>query len=275
MQLIERESVTAWGPMGTMIYRVVNHPDVGKYDLSSLRNTGSGGAPLTREMQQRMYEVFPTVRGQLGVGYGLTEGTALATLNFGEELERYPASVGRPLPTIQVEVRDSEGGPAPEGCDGEVHIRGPLVMKEYWRNSAATAESILPGRWLRTGDIGRLERGRLFIDSRKRDLILRGGENVYPVEIELCLEAHPSVREAAVVGVADPELGQAVKAFVVPAAGATLDTRELEVWVRERLAYFKVPSQWELRSDPMPRNAVGKVVKRVLTGDADDHLIEE
>jgi acyl-CoA synthetase (AMP-forming)/AMP-acid ligase II len=275
MELIERERVTNWGPMGTMIYRVVYHPDIGKYDLSSLRNVGSGGAPLSREMQERMCEVFPNIRAQMGVGYGLTEGTALATLNFGEELQRFPDSVGRLLPTIQVEIRDAEGSPVPEGCEGEVHIRGPLVMKEYWRNPEATAEAILPGRWLRTGDIGRMEQGRLFIDSRKRDLILRASENVYPVEIELCLEAHPSVREAAVVGVPHPELGEEVKAFVVPAEGAAIDTQELDAWVRGRLSYFKVPAHWEVRRDAMPRNAAGKIMKHVLTGDAENPFVEE
>jgi acyl-CoA synthetase (AMP-forming)/AMP-acid ligase II len=275
MELIEREQVTNWGPMGTMIHRVVYHPDVGKYDLSSLRNVGSGGAPLSREMQERMCEVFPNIRFHMGVGYGLTEGTALATLNFGEELQRYPDSVGRPLPTIQVEIRNPEGSPVPEGCEGEVHLRGPLVMKEYWRNPEATAEAILPGRWLRTGDIGRLEQGRLFIDSRKRDLILRASENVYPAEIELCLEAHPSVREAAVVGVPHPELGEEVKAFVVPADGAAIDTQELEAWVRGRLSYFKVPAHWEVRRDAMPRNAAGKIMKHVLTGDAENPFVEE
>jgi acyl-CoA synthetase (AMP-forming)/AMP-acid ligase II len=275
MELIERERVTIWGPMGTMLYRVVNHPDVGKYDFSSLRNVGSGGAPLSRELQQRACEVFPNARFQIGVGYGLTEGASLATINFGEDLERYPDSVGRPLPTVQVEIRDPEGNPVSEGCEGEVHLRGPQVMKEYWRNPEATAETILPGRWLRTGDMGRLEQGRLFIDSRKRDLILRASENVYPAEIELCLEAHSSVREAAVVGVPHPELGEEVKAFVVAADGATLDTQELEAWVRERLAYYKVPAHWELLREALPRNAAGKIMKHVLIGDAENPFVEE
>ena len=275
MELIEREQVTNWGPMGTMLYRVVNHPDIGKYDLSSLRSVGSGGAPLSRELRQRMCEVLPNVRSQIGIGYGLTEGASLATINFGEDLERYPDSVGRPLPTVQVEIRDAEGNPVSEGCEGEVHLRGPQVMKEYWRNPQATAETVLAGRWLRTGDIGRLEQGRLFIDSRKRDLILRASENVYPAEIELCLEAHSSVREAAVVGVPHPELGEEVKAFVVAVEGAVLDTQELEAWVRERLAYYKVPAHWELRREAMPRNAAGKIMKHVLIGDAENPFVEE
>jgi acyl-CoA synthetase (AMP-forming)/AMP-acid ligase II len=275
MELIEREQVTNWGPMGTMIYRVVNHPDVGNYDLSSLRNVGSGGAPISRELQERMREVFPNIRGQMGIGYGLTESTALATLNSGEDLERHPDSVGRPLPTVQVEIRDADGQPVPDGVDGEIHLRGPLVMKGYWRNPEATAETILPGRWLRTGDIGRLEEGRLTINSRKRDLILRGAENIYPVEIEHCLEAHPDVREAAVVGVPHAELGQEVKAIVVPVEGASLDSGDLRSFVADRLAYFKVPAHWELRREPLPRNAAGKVLKNVLTGHAENSFVED
>ncbi len=178
MELIEQEQVTNWGPMGVMLHRVLEHPEFGNFDLSCLRNVGSGGAPLGRALQQRVREALPSVRGRMGIGYGLTEGTALSTLNSGEELERYPDSVGRPLPTVSVEIRDDGGRPVADGVEGEVHLRGPQVMKEYWRNPEATAETILPGRWLRTGDIGRLEDGRLYINSRKRDLILRGGENI-------------------------------------------------------------------------------------------------
>ncbi len=275
MQLIEREKVTNWGPMGTMILRVINHPDLGKYDLSSLRNVGSGGAPMSRELQQRVRAAFPTLRGQIGLGYGLTESTALATINSGADLEAHPESVGRALPTISVEIRDSEGRALPEGAEGEIYIHGPLVMKEYWRNPEATAQTIGPGRWLRTGDIGRLVDGRLTIESRKRDLILRGAENVYPVEIELCLEAHPDVREAAVVGVDHPELGQEVKAIVVPAPGSGFDPDALARFVAGRLAYYKVPTHWERRDEPLPRNATGKVLKHILVSAAENPFVEE
>jgi acyl-CoA synthetase (AMP-forming)/AMP-acid ligase II len=222
-----------------------------------------------------MREAFPNIRGQLGLGYGLTESTALATLNSGAELEAHPGSVGRPLATIAVEIRDPDGRALPEGAEGEVHIRGPLIMKEYWRKPEATAQAILPGRWLRTGDIGRLVDGRLTIESRKRDLILRGAENVYPVEIELCLEAHPDVREAAVIGVEHPELGQEVKAIVVLEPGRAFDREALARFVAGRLAYYKVPSHWQLRSEPLPRNATGKVLKHVLASDAENPFVEE
>ena len=275
MALIERERVTAWGPMGTMAHRLLGHPDLPRHDLSSIHQIGSGGAPIPPALLERMREAFPNARRSMGIGYGLTESTALATLNFGEDLEARPDSVGRALPTIEVEIRDADGKPLPEGEEGEIALRGPLVMKEYWRRPRETAEVLAPGRWLRTGDVGRLEDGFLYVNSRRRDLILRGGENVYPAEIEHCLESHPEVREVAVVGVEHPELGQEVKAIVVPADGASLDFEALRRFVAERLAYFKVPAHWELRREPLPRNATGKVLKNVLTAGATNPFLEE
>jgi acyl-CoA synthetase (AMP-forming)/AMP-acid ligase II len=204
----------------------------------------------------------------MGLGYGMTECTGMATLNFADELEARPTSVGRALPTLRVEIRDEDGRPLPEGAEGEIWIHGPLVMREYWRRPEATAETIAAGRWLRTGDIGRLEAGHLYVNSRARDLILRGAENVYPAEIELRLEAHPDVAEAAVVGVDHPELGQEVKAIVVPREGARLEPEALRAFVAEALAYYKVPAHWEIRRDPLPRTATGKVLKHVLAGAA-------
>jgi len=275
MDLIERERVTAWGPMGTMVHRLLDHPEIARRDLSSIQQIGSGGAPMPPALLERMRRAFPNARRSMGIGYGLTESTALATLNFGEELEARPDSVGRALPTIEVEIRDADGKPLPEGEEGEIALRGPLVMKEYWRRPRETAEVLGPGRWLRTGDIGRLEDGYLYVNSRRRDLILRGGENVYPAEIEHCLEAHPGVREAAVVPVDHPELGQEVKAIVVPADGAAIDFEALRGFVAERLAYFKVPAHWELRREPLPRNATGKVLKNVLTAGAVNPFVDE
>jgi long-chain acyl-CoA synthetase len=264
LALIERERVTSWSPMGTMAYRVVTHPGVSRYDLSSLRSVGSGGAPMRVELQREIQRVFPHAAASLGLGYGLTESGALATIQFGKDLERQPHSAGRALPTVQIEIRDDAGRALPEGEEGEIHIRSPLVMLAYWRRSAETRESILPGRWLRTGDVGSLRDGCLTINSRKRDLILRGGENVYPAEIELRLEAHPDVDEAAVVGVYDAELGQAVAAIVVAKAGTAPTVDALQRWVAATLAYYKVPVRWEFRREPLPRNATGKVMKHLL-----------
>ena len=137
-------------------------------------------------------------------------------------------------------------------------------MLGYWRNEAATRDTLCEGRWLATGDIGRLEKGRLYINSRARDLILRGSENIYPTEVEHAIEAHPSVEEAAVVGVDHEELGQEVLAHVVARAGETVDPSAIEYWLRERIAAFKIPAHWIVRSEPLPRNASGKVVKPAL-----------
>jgi len=275
MELIEREQLTGWSFTPTMLHRVVTHPAVGRHDLSSVRTGGGGGAPFSPEVRARAREVFPGLRSTMGVGYGLTECTALATLNSGAEWEAFPDSVGRPLPTVEVAIRDSSGGWVPEGAEGEICIRGPMVMREYWDAPDATGATIGPGRWLYTGDVGHLADGRLYLASRKRDLILRGGENVSPVEIEHRLEAHPAVDEAAVVGVDHDDLGQEVKAFVVLVDGETVVEDELAGWVGEALAYFKVPARWELRSDPLPRNASGKVLKHVLVEGGESAFIEE
>ena len=275
MQVIQNEKVTNWGPMGTVAYRFANHPHVKNYDLTSVASFGSGGAPMPKELQDRLREVFPQAADSAALGYGLTECTALATLNFGEEFMQKPHASGRPLPTVHVEIRDMNGAPQGEGVDGEIYIRGPVVMLEYWRRPEETAQSLVSGRWLRTGDIGRFEDGHLVINSRARDLILRGSENIYPVEIENRLFAHPGVAEAAVVGVEHDELGQEVKAVVVPCAGVSVNTDELAAWVGETLSYYKVPSHWEIRQAPLPRNAVGKIMKHLLEGQEDNPFTEE
>jgi acyl-CoA synthetase (AMP-forming)/AMP-acid ligase II len=275
MRLIEKERVTAWSPLGNMAHRLLDHPDLGKCDLTSIRSLGSGGAPVSPEIQERLMEAFPNSKGNFAVGYGLSESTGTATLNFGESMTERPNSVGRALPTVEVEIRAPDGKVLREGDEGEIHIRGPLVMLEYWRNPDATAETILPGRWLRTGDIGRLEDGYLYINSRARDMILRNAENIYPAEIEQRLEANPSVAEAAVLGVPHPEWGQAVKAVVVPARDESVDVATLSEYCAEVMADFKVPTEWEIRREPLPRNATGKVLKQVLSGEAGNDFVEE
>ena len=152
---------------------------------------------------------------------------------------------------------------------------GPMIMPGYWHRPDDTAAAFWPHGWLRMGDIGRLVDGRLYLASRKRDPIFRGGENVYPVEIEHRLEAHPDVLEAAIVGVDHAELGQEVKAYVVPMEGATLDADALAAWVGETLAYYKVPVHWDLRSEPLPRTATGKIVKAALDDATDLGFVEE
>jgi len=275
LRLIERERVTNWSALGDMAHRVVSHPAVERFDLSSIQNIGSGGAPTSPEIQRRIREVFPRGGSNMGLGYGLSESVTAVAMIGGAELARHPTSVGRPAPTHDIEIRDEDGKPVPEGVEGEIHVRSPYLMLEYWRNPEATRETLLPGRWLRTGDIGHFEDGRLYINSRARDLILRAAENIHPVEIEHRLEAHPDVVECAVVGVDHPELGQEVKAIVVPRPGASPDPGELARFVGETLAAYKVPAHWEIRDAPLPRNAVGKVLKNVLTGEAENRFVEE
>jgi len=276
MKIIQGEGITSWGPMGTLAYRFVNHPDVGNYDISSVTTIGSGGAPMAKELQDRIREVFSNASNNAAIGYGLTECTALATLNYGDEFKQKPLSSGRPLPTVEIEIRDDSGEPVGQDIDGDICIRSPLIMLEYWKNPEATAETILKGRWLSTGDIGRIdEDGHLVINSRARDLILRGSENIYPIEIELRIAAHSKVMEVAVVGVDHEELGQEVKAIVVPFPNTEVDTQELAQWVAETLAPFKVPAHWEVRDTPLPRNALGKVMKHVLVGEEENTFTEE
>jgi long-chain acyl-CoA synthetase len=271
MATIEAERCTAFSIVSTTGWRIVNHPDAGRYDLSSVIQIGGGAAPISGHLQERMRALFPNAAARMGIGYGLTETTALATLAGAADLLANPDTVGRPILTTTVEIRDDEGRLVPEGDEGEIWVRSPLVMKEYWRNPEATAQAIQPGRWLRTGDLGSMVGGMLSLSTRRKDLILRAGENVYPAEIENCLEAHPAVAEVAVVGVAHEELGQEVKAFIVAKPGADptmLEPGALAAYVAERLAYYKVPAHWELRSDPLPRTATGKLVRDVLLGTA-------
>lgn len=275
LRLVEKEQITIWSALGSMGPQVVSHPSIDNYDLSSMRNVGFGGAPTSPALQEKMRKAFPNSSKNMGLGYGLSESGGMGAGIGGRELNLRPTSVGRASVTNEIEIRDEDGKAVPDGTYGEIHIRSPYLMKEYWENSDATAETIKPGRWLATGDVGRLEDGYLFINSRARDMILRAAENVYPVEIEHRLDAHPDVAESAVIGVDHEELGQEVKAVVVIQPGSAPSAEELTAWAGETLAAFKVPSLWELRSEPLPRNASGKVLKKVLTGESDDVLIDE
>lgn len=278
LDIIQKERITQWAGLGAMVPRVLSHPDIDKYDLSSLRNLGTGGAPTSAEVQARMRDVLsknPSGAGGVGLGYGSSETVTPIAMIGGNDLLEHPTSVGRIQPTHQAEIRTDAGEVQGEGCEGEIFVRSPYTMLGYWRNDTATAETIDNDRWLATGDIGRFEDGRLYINSRARDLILRGAENVYPVEIEHRLEAHAEVVEAAVVGIDHPELGQEIKAIVVLTGDAGIDADGLRSWVAESLASFKVPREWEFRSEALPRNATGKVLKNVLLGEAENLFVEE
>ena len=219
-------------------------------------------------MIRRTEERFPHLKGTFSTGYGSTESGGLISFASNAMLAIAPDCVGPPLPTVEVRIVDDAGAPLPDGEEGNICARSPLVMKEYWRHPEATAETLLPGRWVKTGDFGRLEHGVLFIASRKRDLILRGGENVYPFEIENRIEEHDEVDECAVIGVDHPTLGQEIKAVVVVRPGSALTADDVRAWCAAALASYKVPAHVDIRTEPLPRNPTGKVMKHVLADES-------
>ena len=269
LRLIERERVTSWAALGSSGPLVARHPELARYDTSSLTRISFGGAPTSPATATSLREAFPNAAQSMGTAYGLSECCAIGTIFGGPEYESFPTSVGRPAPTVSIEIRDGDGNPVSDGQKGEICLRSPYVMLEYWGNPEATRESVRADRWLASGDVGHFEDGRLYVHSRERDMILRSAENIYPVEIENRLEAHSGVAEAAVIGVDHPDHGQEVKAVVVAAPGAEPTVGELEAWCREALAPFKVPTVWEVRAEGLPRNASGKVLKTVLAGEAE------
>lgn len=264
LDLVARERVTHWSVVPTMAHRLVEVGDVSGYDLSSLRSFSLSSAPSSHALQSRLRELIPFARDGLVESYGLTESTTAATVASAPVLAANPGTVGSAIPTVAVEVRDANGTVLADGLEGEVWLRSPLNMLGYWEDPAATAAIFDDGRWMRTGDIGCLRDGLLYLTTRRTDLILRGGENVYPLEIEQVIDEHPAVEESAVVGVDDPDLGQAVAAIVVLKEGATATEEGLRAYLGERLAYYKVPSRWRIGTQPLPRNATGKVVRREL-----------
>lgn len=275
IRLTKEHGISAWGGTATHVLRLLDHPDVETVDPLSIQSVGIGGSASTPELIRRTEERFPHLRGTFSSGYGSTETGGLVSFAPNALLTAAPDCVGPPLPTIEVRIIDDLGRDVPEGEQGHICARSPLVMKEYWRHPEANAEVFLPGRWVRTGDFGRMEDGALFMASRTRDLIIRGGENIYPFEIENRLEEHPAIDETAVFGVDHPVLGQEVKAVVTVAAGSTLTEDEVRAWCAETLATYKVPAHVELRTEPLPRNATGKILKHVLAGDAENTFVED
>lgn len=262
LSLVERERVTNWAAVPTMASRLLDH-DVAQHDLSSLAALSLNSAPSSPALLASLRAKIPSLQFALTTSYGLTESGTAATVATPLDLAADDASVGRAIFGVALEIRDADGNAVPDGDEGEICIRSPYVMLGYWNDEAATAKAIDGERWLRSGDFGTVVDGRLTVSGRRTDLILRGGENVYPTEIENVLTEHPAVAECAVFGVAHPDLGQEVAAVVVAEPGA-VDPEELRAFVAERLAYFKVPARWRITSDALPRNATGKVTRRDL-----------
>jgi long-chain acyl-CoA synthetase len=263
LELIEREKVAIWATVPTMVWRVCEHPRRHDYDTSSVTTVAFGGSPSADELQRKVRETFPSVRGASNV-YGLTESSSAATILSPAEAAARPDSVGRPVATVQIKVL------APEGEAGEILIKGPTIMPGYWNKPEETAKTVDEDGWLHTGDIGTIDaEGYLTITDRAKDMIIRGGENIYCVEIENRLVEHPAIADAAVIGVPHPTLGEEVKAVVQVEPGESITEDEVRTWVAETLAPFKVPTYVELQDDKLPRNASGKLLKNVLRGEGD------
>jgi acyl-CoA synthetase (AMP-forming)/AMP-acid ligase II len=261
LRLTHEHRITQWGGAPTHFWRMLTCPGFDTYETGQMVSIGMGGATCAPELLRLIGEKLPGV--QVTNGYGMTETTGNGTFLNGRTVETHPASVGGAAPTLRVQVRDGGGAPLPAGEVGEIHIGGAAVFLGYWRDPAATEAALRPGRWYRTGDFGRIVDGVLYLESRMRDLIIRGGENIYPIEIENRLVAHPDIDDAAVVGVADTVLGQEVKAFVVSRPGAELAAQGVREWVAAGLAAFKVPAHVEF-CDALPYSETGKVLKREL-----------
>jgi long-chain acyl-CoA synthetase len=245
---------------------VCEYPDRHQFDTSTVTSVAFGGSPSADELQRMVRETFPNVRSTSNA-YGLTESSSVATVINGQDSIDKPTSVGLPMPVVEIRIAAPDGSEVAPGGTGEVLIKGPIIMPGYWNKPEATAETVIDG-WLHTGDIGRLDdEGYLYITDRAKDMIIRGGENIYCVEIEQRLVEHPAIADAAVFGVAHPELGEEVKAVIQRAPGATIDEAEARAWVAETLANFKVPAYLEITDEKLPRNASGKLLKNVLRGE--------
>jgi long-chain acyl-CoA synthetase len=259
LQLIQEHRVNVLAAVPTMLVYLLHHPDLDKYDVSSLERVGCGAAPCPVELLQEFEQRFGCT---IYEGYGLTESTVVCTTQRRDR-PKVVGSVGVPLPGFTVKILDDDHNQIPTGELGEICARGPHVMKGYYRMPEATAETIRDG-WLHTGDIGRVDaEGNVYVVDRKKDIIIRGGLNVYPRDIEEVLFEHPAIAEAAVIGRPDPEYGEEVIAFVVLRPGVNAAAEEILAFCRQRLAKYKTPKEIYFIAS-LPKSGVGKVVRREL-----------
>jgi long-chain acyl-CoA synthetase len=263
-ELIEREKVTAAGGVPTIAWQLIEHPARANYDLSSLESVSYGGAPSAPELVRRLRETFP--KSQPGQGWGMTETCATVTSNSGEDYLNRPESCGPAAAVAELQIRDPADGVTvlPTGQMGELWSKGPMNAKLYWNKPEPTAQTFVDG-WVRTGDLARLdEEGFCFILDRAKDMLIRGGENIYCVEIENVLYDHPAVMDAAIVGVPHRTLGEEPAAVVTLKPGAEATEAELRAHVAEHLAAFKVPIAIRFWHETLPRNPNGKILKGEL-----------
>jgi len=261
LEEVQRTKINYFHAVPPIYKMILNLPSRGRYDLSSLRSVAMMGTVVAEELMEEWVKEFPHCQARQG--YGATETSPLLTLTHDDDAPRKMASAGRVVPRAEIKIVDKDGKELPTGEVGEVLARGPQIMKGYFKNPKATADKVKDG-WYYTGDLGRFdEDGYLYILGRADDMVITGGMNVYPSELENVLIAHDKVAEVAVVGIPDAERGQALKAVIVPKLGEEVSKRELMRFCRERLANFKLPKTIEFR-DSLPRSRTGKVAKREL-----------
>jgi long-chain acyl-CoA synthetase len=258
--IMQRDNVTIFAGVPTMYWAMLNYPDADKYDLEkiaeNLRLCASGGSAMPVEVMKAFEEKFNV---SILEGYGLSETSPVATFNRMDRV-RKPGSVGLPVWGVEVRIVDEMDKEVAAGDLGEIVMRGHNVMKGYYGKPDATADAFRNG-WFHTGDIGRIdEDGYIYIVDRVKDMIIRGGFNVYPREVEEVLMSHPAISLAAVIGIPSDQYGEEVKAFVVPKAGAEINPEEIIAWSKENMAGYKYPRLVELR-DTLPMNATGKILK--------------
>ncbi|GAC1440317.1 MAG: long-chain fatty acid--CoA ligase [Solirubrobacteraceae bacterium] len=261
LEIIERDRVNVFEGVPTRSGAMLAEPRRGEWDTATLQVCASGGAAMPAELMRGFEEAFGC---KILEGYGLSETSPVASFNHPDR-ERKPGSIGTPIEGVEMRVVDEHGEPLPAGEVGEIVIRGHNVMKGYWRRQDATAEAIDEHGFFHTGDLARVdEDGYFFIVDRKKDMIIRGGYNIYPREIEELLYEHPAVREAAVVGMPDPELGEEVGAAVALKDGAETTERELQEFVKEQVAAYKYPRRiWFVQE--LPKGPTGKILKREIS----------
>jgi long-chain acyl-CoA synthetase len=262
LELIEREQVTNFIGVPTQSWDLLESPSFASRDTSSLISVGGGGAPAPPELVKRVANSFRVARPNLG--YGMTETNAYGPGNNGADYLERPTSTGRGVPTLELEIRDTESVAVPIGELGEIWFKGPHLIRGYWNRPDATEETIVNG-WLRSGDLGRVdEEGFVYVVDRAKDMVIRAGENVYCAEVEAAIYELPAVYEAAVFGVPHERLGEEVAAVVHLRHGEPLSVEDLQAHVRTRLANFKVPTIVRFSAEQLPRNASGKMLKREL-----------
>jgi long-chain acyl-CoA synthetase len=262
LELIERERVTHFIGVPTQSWDLVNSPRFGDFDTSSLRGVGGGGAPAPPALVERV--AGSVKNGGPTLGYGMTETNAYGPNNSGVDYLSHPTSTGRVTPIMRIEIRDPDRRQVPTGERGEIWFNGPMLIRGYWNKPEATAETIVDG-WLRSGDIGRVDdNGFYYVEDRLKDMILRGGENVYCAEVEAAIYEHPAIHEAAVFGIPDERLGEEVAVAIHLVDEATITADELRSFLSTRIAAFMIPSRVVIIADPLPRNPAGKFLKREL-----------